>query len=74
MRKILNFGLIAACSLTANAFAQDFCQTATHSGESIELSTNKVGSFDNGIGYELWNEGGNGGSQRSMMMVLSIVR
>ncbi len=62
MRKILNFGLIAACSLTANAFAQDFCNTAAHSGSKEEVTSNKVGSFDNGIGYELWNEGGNGGS------------
>ncbi|OWV14471.1 glycoside hydrolase family 11 protein [Fibrobacter sp. UWB5] len=62
MRKILYFGLIAACSLTANAFAQDFCNTAAHSGSKEEVTSNKVGSFDNGIGYELWNEGGNGGS------------
>ncbi|WP_163437058.1 glycoside hydrolase family 11 protein [Fibrobacter succinogenes] len=61
MRKILYFGLIAACSLTANAFAQDFCNTTTHSGESVEVSSNKVGTIGD-VGYELWNEGGNGGS------------
>lgn len=61
MRTILKFGLIAACSLTANVFAQDFCNTTTHSGESVEVSTNKVGTIGD-VGYELWNEGGNGGS------------
>ena len=62
MRNILKFGMIATCALAANAFAQDFCNTTTHSGSKVEYSSNKVGSFDNGIGYELWNEGGNGGS------------
>ena len=62
MKPIFKFGLIASCALTANAFAQDFCQTAAHSGKSKQVTTNTVGSFDNGIGYELWNEGGNGGS------------
>ena len=62
MKAILKYGLIATCALTANAFAQDFCNTAAHSGSKVEVSTNKVGSFSNGIGYELWNEGGNGGS------------
>ena len=62
MKAILKYGLIATCALAANAFAQDFCQTAAHSGSKVEVSTNKVGSFSNGIGYELWNEGGNGGS------------
>lgn len=61
MRTILKFGLIATCVLTANAFAQDFCNTTTHSGESVEVSTNEVGTIGN-VGYELWNEGGNGGS------------
>ena len=28
----------------------------------MDISSNKVGAFTNGIGYELWNEGGNGGS------------
>lgn len=61
MRTILKFGLIATCVLTANTFAQDFCNTTTHSGESVEVSTNEVGTIGN-VGYELWNEGGNGGS------------
>ena len=61
MRTILKFGLIATCVLTANAFAQDFCNTTTHSGESVEVSSNKVGTIGD-VGYELWNEGGNGGS------------
>jgi len=62
MKAILKYGLVAACALAANAFAQDFCNTAAHSGSKVEVSTNNVGSFSNGIGYELWNEGGNGGS------------
>ncbi len=62
MKAILKYGLVATCALAANAFAQDFCQTAAHSGSKVEVTTNKVGSFSNGIGYELWNEGGNGGS------------
>ena len=62
MKAILKYGLVATCALAANAFAQDFCQTAAHSGSKVEVATNKVGSFSNGIGYELWNEGGNGGS------------
>ena len=62
MKPIIKYGLIATCALTANAFAQDFCNTAAHSGSKVEVSTNTVGSFSNGIGYELWNEGGNGGS------------
>ena len=53
MRTILKFGLIATCVLTANAFAQDFCNTTTHSGESVEVSTNKVGTIGD-VGYELW--------------------
>lgn len=62
MKAILKYGLVVACALAANAFAQDFCNTAAHSGSKVEVSTNNVGSFSNGIGYELWNEGGNGGS------------
>lgn len=62
MKATLKFGMVAVCALAVNSFAQDFCNTAAHSGESIEVSKNTVGKFDNGIGYELWNEGGNGGS------------
>lgn len=60
----LKLGLAAVCAMAATSFAQtqDFCSTAAHSGTSKETSTNVVGSFPNGIGYELWNEGGNGGS------------
>lgn len=64
MKSIVKFGLAAACAMATTAFAQtqDFCNTTTHSGTKIETSKNVVGSFTNGIGYELWNEGGNGGS------------
>jgi len=60
----LKLGLAAVCAMAATSFAQtqDFCSTAAHSGTSKETSTNVVGSFPNGIGYELWNEGGHGGS------------
>ncbi|SHL30215.1 glycoside hydrolase family 11 protein [Fibrobacter sp. UWEL] len=62
MKSILKVGVTAMFVLSASAFAQDFCSTTTHSGTAKEVSTNTVGSFSNGIGYELWNEGGNGGS------------
>jgi len=62
MKSILKVGVTAMFVLSASAFAQDFCSTAAHSGNKVEVTTNKVGSFSNGIGYELWNEGGNGGS------------
>jgi len=64
MKSIFKVGMTAMFALTASAFAQtqDFCSTTTHSGTAKEVSTNTVGSFSNGIGYELWNEGGNGGS------------
>ncbi|MCQ2123148.1 MAG: glycoside hydrolase family 11 protein [Fibrobacter sp.] len=62
MKTIFKFGMAAVCALATSSLAQDFCSTAAHSGKSIEISSNTVGSFDNGIGYELWNEGGNGGS------------
>ena len=61
MKTIIKYGLIATCALTANAFAQDFCSTAKHTGQSVQVTTNKVGTIGN-VGYELWNEGGNGGS------------
>lgn len=62
MKNSLKFGLAAVCALAASSFAQtqDFCSTATHSGTAKETSTNVVGTFPNGIGYELWNEGGHG--------------
>ena len=62
MNKISVTAVIAIGAAFSIAQAQDFCRTAAHSGNKVTLSTNKVGSFDNGIGYELWNEGGNGGS------------
>ena len=62
--KIRIIGASALCVAFAasGALAQDFCQTAAHSGSKVEVSSNKVDTFSNGIGYELWNEGGNGGS------------
>ncbi|KAG4097090.1 hypothetical protein H8356DRAFT_993845 [Neocallimastix lanati (nom. inval.)] len=38
--------------------AQSFCSSAKHSGESVRVTSNKVGQI-NGIGYELWADSGN---------------
>lgn len=59
---IFTAGVAALALMSSAAFAQDFCNTTGHTGQSVKLSSNTVGSFTNGIGYELWNEGGNGGS------------
>jgi len=36
----------------------NFCNNAKHSGESVKVTSNKVGDI-NGIGYELWADSGN---------------
>eukprot|EP00833_Pecoramyces_ruminatium_P018002 jgi/Orpsp1_1/1192034/evm.model.d7180000090099.1 len=54
--KINKLLLVLAAALTANA--QDFCNNAKHTGKSVTETSNKVGEI-NGIGYELWSEGGN---------------
>ncbi|OUM68482.1 family 11 glycoside hydrolase [Piromyces sp. E2] len=36
----------------------DFCSSTGHSGESVKVTSNEVGSI-NGIGYELWADSGN---------------
>lgn len=60
--RIIGASALCVAFAASGALAQDFCQTAAHSGSKVEVSTNKVDKFSNGIGYELWNEGGNGGS------------
>ena len=60
--RIIGASALCVAFAASGALAQDFCQTAAHSGSKVEVSTNKVDAFSNGIGYELWNEGGNGGS------------
>jgi len=35
-----------------------FCSSASHSGQSIEVNSNKVGDIG-GVGYELWADSGN---------------
>ncbi|OWU99217.1 glycoside hydrolase family 11 protein [Fibrobacter sp. UWR2] len=59
-------GLILAFGLSASAFAQteSFCSTTTHSpsAQKKEVSRNEVGKVGN-IGYELWDENGNGGGK-----------
>ena len=60
--RIIGASALCVAFAASGALAQDFCQTAAHSGSKVEVSSNKVDKFSNGIGYELWNEGGNGGS------------
>ncbi|KAL6625528.1 concanavalin A-like lectin/glucanase domain-containing protein [Neocallimastix sp. 'constans'] len=47
-----------ALSLATTTLAQSFCSSASHSGESVKETSNKVGSIG-GIGYELWADSGN---------------
>jgi len=44
-------------SLATSALAQSFCSSAKHSGQSVKVTSNKVGSIG-GIGYELWADSG----------------
>jgi len=56
--KILNaFQIVLALATPYVANAQSFCSGASHSGTSEKVTSNKVGSI-NGIGYELWADGG----------------
>jgi len=47
---------LGTASLVAGA--SDFCSNARHSGESVKVTSNKVGNIK-GIGYELWADSGN---------------
>ena len=55
-RTFIAFGL-AGVFATA-AFAQDFCNTATHSGESKVVTSNDINDIGN-YNYELWADAGN---------------
>ncbi|MCF0216716.1 MAG: glycoside hydrolase family 11 protein [Fibrobacteraceae bacterium] len=53
-------GAVLALGLSCS-FAQDFCNDTGHTGQKVEVTSNKTGTIGN-VGYELWNEGGNHGS------------
>ena len=56
--KMNKVGIIAlGMGLAVGAYAQDFCN-ASHSGESVKETSNKVGTIGT-VGYELWGEKGN---------------
>ncbi|ORX45772.1 concanavalin A-like lectin/glucanase [Piromyces finnis] len=50
--------LPVALSFATSALAQSFCTGATHTGESVKETGNKVGSIG-GVGYEMWADSGN---------------
>lgn len=62
--KIIKMGAVLAFGLSTSTFAQSesFCSTTTHSSsaQKKQVSRNEVGKIGN-IGYELWDENGNGG-------------
>jgi len=45
-------------SLATSTLAQSFCSSASHSGQSVKVTSNKVGTIGS-IGYELWADSGN---------------
>jgi len=47
-----------ALSLISSTLAQSFCSSASHSGTSVKVTSNKVGTIGN-VGYELWADSGN---------------
>ncbi|ORX45766.1 xylanase, partial [Piromyces finnis] len=47
-----------ALSFATSALAQSFCSSASHSGQSVKETGNKVGSIG-GVGYEMWADSGN---------------
>jgi hypothetical protein len=51
--KIVSFVLPFATT----TFAQSFCSSAKHSGQSVLVTSNKVGSIGS-VGYELWSDSG----------------
>jgi len=55
--KIISIAItLATSSYIVNA--QSFCNSANHSGESVKVTSNKVGTIG-GVGYELWSDSGN---------------
>ena len=57
---VIKSGLVLALGMSG-AFAEDFCSTAKHSGQSVKITSNQTGKIGD-IGYELWDENGHGGS------------
>ncbi|ORX59309.1 concanavalin A-like lectin/glucanase [Piromyces finnis] len=55
--KFLQF-IPAVLSLATSTLAQSFCSGASHSGQSVKETGNKVGSIG-GVGYEMWADSGN---------------
>ncbi|ORX83942.1 xylanase, partial [Anaeromyces robustus] len=45
-------------SFASATLAQDFCTSASHTGESVKETSNKVGTIGD-VGYELWSDSGN---------------
>jgi len=56
--KFLRAASIALSFVTTLVAGQSFCSNAQHTGQSIKVTSNTVGSI-NGIGYELWADSGN---------------
>jgi len=44
-------------SFAVSTLAQDFCTSATHGGQSVKETSNKVGSIGD-VGYEIWSDSG----------------
>ncbi|OIP51031.1 MAG: hypothetical protein AUK31_04660 [Fibrobacteres bacterium CG2_30_45_31] len=58
-KRIANVGLVFAFGLcSTSVFAQDFCNTASHSGTSVTKTANATGTIGD-VGYEIWSDGGN---------------
>jgi len=47
-----------AFSLATSTLAQSFCSSSSHSGQSIKVTGNKVGTIGS-VGYEMWADSGN---------------
>jgi len=50
--------LVLSLAATLTVAEPDFCKNPKHTGQSVKITSNKVGSI-NGIGYELWADSGN---------------
>lgn len=60
MKKQTLITSVIGLALATSAFAQDFCSTTTHSGNKYTTTKSyDKGEFKNGIGYEIWYDGGN---------------
>jgi hypothetical protein len=58
-KRIANVGLVLAFGLcSTSVFAQDFCNTSSHSGTSVTKTANATGTIGD-VGYEIWSDGGN---------------